>query len=62
MLLSRRRRGKKDYEPPRYMTVSQAAEQLLEVEENRKEGGALGRVLSGPGTAIVAGLQTLVAV
>lgn len=30
-------RGRKLYEPPRYMTVSQAAKQLLEIEENRKE-------------------------
>ncbi|RKP06486.1 diphthine synthase [Thamnocephalis sphaerospora] len=30
-------RGKKVYEPPRYMTVNQAVEQLLEVEENRQE-------------------------
>lgn len=31
-------RGRKIYEPPRYMTVNQAAEQLLEIEENRGEG------------------------
>eukprot|EP00741_Cyanophora_paradoxa_P001723 tig00000498_g1671.t1 len=31
-------RGKKVYEPPRFMTVAQAAEQLLEVEEKRKQG------------------------
>ncbi|ORY53821.1 Diphthine synthase [Rhizoclosmatium globosum] len=30
-------RGRKIYEPPRYMTVNQAVEQLLEVEDNRKE-------------------------
>ncbi|KAI9360468.1 tetrapyrrole methylase [Zopfochytrium polystomum] len=30
-------RGRKIYEPPRYMLVSQAVEQLLEIEENRKE-------------------------
>ncbi|GAX78495.1 hypothetical protein CEUSTIGMA_g5934.t1 [Chlamydomonas eustigma] len=31
-------RGKTVYEPPRYMTVNTAIEQLLEVEEIRKEG------------------------
>jgi len=31
-------RGRKIYEPPRFMTVNQAAAQLLEIEENRKEG------------------------
>ncbi|KAI9136368.1 tetrapyrrole methylase [Paraphysoderma sedebokerense] len=31
-------RGRAIYEPPRYMTVNRAAEQLLEVEEKRKEG------------------------
>ncbi|KAL1917907.1 uncharacterized protein VTP21DRAFT_3741 [Calcarisporiella thermophila] len=30
-------RGRKIYEPPRYMTVNQAAEQLLEIEEKRGE-------------------------
>eukprot|EP00842_Homolaphlyctis_polyrhiza_P001862 jgi/Hompol1/2677/HPOL_006113-RA len=29
-------RGRKIYEPPRYMTVNQAVEQLLEIEENRQ--------------------------
>ncbi|TRY94400.1 hypothetical protein DNTS_027941 [Danionella cerebrum] len=32
-------RGRKIYEPPRYMTVSQAAEQLLEIVHNRRERG-----------------------
>jgi diphthamide biosynthesis methyltransferase len=27
------------YEPPRFMTIKQCIEQLLEVEEKRKEGG-----------------------
>ena len=31
-------RGKPVYEPPRFMTVNQAIEQLLEVEEKRGEG------------------------
>ncbi|KAJ3082223.1 diphthine synthase [Quaeritorhiza haematococci] len=31
-------RGRKIYEPPRYMTVNQAVEQLLEIEERRGEG------------------------
>lgn len=31
-------RGRKIYEPPRYMTVSQCAQQMLEIEEDKKEG------------------------
>ncbi|OKL56118.1 Diphthine synthase [Talaromyces atroroseus] len=31
-------RGRKIYEPPRYMTVAQCASQMLETEEERKEG------------------------
>lgn len=31
-------RGKIVYEPPRYMTVAQCASQLIETEEDRKEG------------------------
>lgn len=34
-------RGKKVYEPPKYMTISTAIEQLLEVEEMRKQSGML---------------------
>ncbi|KAI8320466.1 diphthine synthase [Martensiomyces pterosporus] len=30
-------RGRLIYEPPRYMTVNQAVEQLLEIEDNRQE-------------------------
>lgn len=30
-------KGKKIYEPPRYMSINTAIEQLLEVEENRKQ-------------------------
>lgn len=30
-------RGRRVYEPPRYMTVAQCAQQLLEVEDERKE-------------------------
>ncbi|KAI0478408.1 Diphthine synthase [Xylariaceae sp. FL0804] len=30
-------RGRKIYEPPRYMTVGQCAQQMLEVEEDKKE-------------------------
>jgi diphthine methyl ester synthase len=30
-------KGKKIYEPPRFMTINQALEQLMEVEEKRKE-------------------------
>ena len=32
-------RGKKKFLPPRFMTVNTALEQLLIVEEKRKEGG-----------------------
>lgn len=31
-------RGKKVYEPPRFMTINTALEQLLEIEDRRKEG------------------------
>lgn len=31
-------RGRKIYEPPRFMTVNQCIEQLIEVEEKRQEG------------------------
>ena len=31
-------RGKRIFEPPRYMTVSQCAEQMIEIEEQRAEG------------------------
>merc|ERR1712039_806602 len=31
-------RGRKVYEPPRFMTVAQALEQCMEVEKDRKEG------------------------
>lgn len=31
-------RRRKIYEPPRYMTVAQCASQMLEIEEERKEG------------------------
>jgi diphthine synthase len=34
-------RGKKEYEPPRYMSINTAIEQLLEIEENRQEKGVL---------------------
>lgn len=32
-------RGRKVYEPPRYMTINQATEQLLEVIANRRQLG-----------------------
>uniref|UniRef100_A0A672QEY1 diphthine methyl ester synthase n=1 Tax=Sinocyclocheilus grahami TaxID=75366 RepID=A0A672QEY1_SINGR len=32
-------RGRKIYEPPRYMTVAQAAEELLEILQNRRDRG-----------------------
>lgn len=31
-------RGRKVFEPPRYMTVAQCASQMLEIEETRQEG------------------------
>src|SRR5438034_7719068 len=31
-------RGRKIFEPPRYMTVAECARQMLEIEEERKEG------------------------
>ncbi|RVX70867.1 Diphthine methyl ester synthase [Exophiala mesophila] len=31
-------RGRKIYEPPRYMTVAQCAQQLLEIEQDKQEG------------------------
>lgn len=31
-------RGRKIFEPPRYMTVGQCAQQMIEIEEERKEG------------------------
>ena len=31
-------RGRRVYEPPRYMTVAQCAQQMLETEADRKEG------------------------
>lgn len=34
-------RGRKIYEPPRYMTVAQCAEQMIEIEEDRKENGKI---------------------
>lgn len=32
-------RGKKAYEPPRYMTINTAIEQLLEIVQDREECG-----------------------
>jgi len=40
-------RGRKIYEPPRFMTIRQCIEQLLEVEEKRQEG------VYGPGTVCI---------
>ncbi|KAI9028611.1 tetrapyrrole methylase [Hyaloraphidium curvatum] len=49
-------RGRKIYEPPRYMTVNQAVEQLLEIEDRRREG-VYGRDTIAVGMARV-GAQT----
>ena len=40
-------RGRKDYEPPRYMSIAEAAAQLLEVEAARAGGGALPMIVVG---------------
>ncbi|KAI1788354.1 Diphthine synthase [Ganoderma leucocontextum] len=57
-------RGRKIYEPPRYMSILQAVSQLVEVEASRQSGTlapdstlaiALSRVGGGPDERIVAG-------
>lgn len=51
-------RGRKIYEPPRYMTVAQCAEQMLEIEELKKgegEGGVYGEESLAVGAARVGG-------
>ncbi|KAI0764406.1 diphthine synthase isoform b [Trametes elegans] len=57
-------RGRKIYEPPRYMSIPQAVSQLVEIEEQRQSGIlkpettlaiALSRVGGGPEERIVAG-------
>ncbi len=59
-----RSRGRKIYEPPRYMSIPQAVSQLVEVEGSRQSGTlapdstlaiALSRVGGGPDERIVAG-------
>ncbi|KAI0452005.1 Diphthine synthase [Xylaria acuta] len=40
-------RGRRIYEPPRYMTVGQCAQQMLEIEEDKKEG------IYGPGSLAI---------
>lgn len=44
-------RGRKVYEPPRYMTVAQCAHQMLEIEELKKESGE-GGVYDGESLAV----------
>lgn len=39
-------RGKKQYEPPRFMAISVAIEQLLEVELKRGENGKLNVIVA----------------
>ena len=39
-------RGRRIYEPPRFMTVAQCASQMLETEEERKEGACKGKSLA----------------
>jgi diphthine synthase len=51
-------RGRKIYEEPRYMTVSQCASQMLEIEEAKKEageGGVYGEESLAIGAARVGG-------
>ena len=38
-------RGRKIYEPPRFMTVAQCASQMLETEEERGEGVCRGKIM-----------------
>ena len=38
-------RGRKQYEPPRYMTINTAIEQLLEVEQKQGESGEFQQLL-----------------
>jgi diphthine synthase len=46
-------RGRKIYEPPRYMTVAQCAQQMLEIEEEVKKDGVYGRESLAVGVARV---------
>ncbi|KAF2267402.1 diphthine synthase-like protein [Lojkania enalia] len=55
-------RGRKIYEPPRYMTVAQCAQQMLEIEEEVKKEGIYSRSSLGVGVARVGGEdQTIIA-
>lgn len=53
-------RGKKIYEPPRYMSINTAIEQLLEIEESREGKGASSLLLNSSVELVRAGLQLLV--
>ena len=46
-------RGRKIYEPPRYMTVAQCAEQMIEIEEEVKKEGVYSRESLAVGVARV---------
>lgn len=46
-------RGRKIYEPPRYMSVAQCAQQMIEVEEEIKQEGVYGRESLAVGVARV---------
>ncbi|KAF1931772.1 diphthine synthase [Didymella exigua CBS 183.55] len=46
-------RGRRIYEPPRYMSVAQCAQQMLEVEEDIKREGVYGRESLAVGVARV---------
>jgi diphthine synthase len=46
-------RGRKIYEPPRYMTVAQCAQQMLEIEEDVKQEGVYNKDSLAVGVARV---------
>lgn len=50
-------RGRLIYEPPRYMTVNQCVEQLLEIEENREEGGIIYLIVAYSKNSIGVGMS-----
>ncbi|KCV69440.1 diphthine synthase [Fonticula alba] len=54
-------RGRKIYEPPRFMTVRQAAEQLLLIEERRDEGVCAPKSLAIGMSRVGASTQVIVA-
>jgi diphthine methyl ester synthase len=53
-------KGRKIYEPPRYMTVAQCASQMLEIEEQRKEGVCAGDRLAIGAARVASSEQRMV--